>query len=376
MADKVVIIGSSFGGLDTALRLRGLNKKIEIVVVDREPNFIYHASLHQLVSKKLIKHISLDLAKLYRKHRIKFYNEEVVQVKPLEKSVTTMARKINFDYLVIAVGGVSNYFGIEGMEDNSFNIKSPYQSQKIKRHVLSELEKSKVYSEPINIIVCGGGLTGVETAGELADVVKGRANVIIGEGNSRIIKTFSKEVSDYAEKILNKKGVKIMTEARIKNSSEGRITLDNGTNIYSNTIIWCGGVKPNPLNHKTGLRTSDKGGIMVNEYLQSSHPHIYAVGDCSYLYKKPQPATAQIAIHEATFAAWNIHADISKLDKKAFEKEDYPYLISIGKGKAVMIRKNKIKTGLIPSIIKNFIEWHYLFTRKHWHWPFNRIEFK
>ncbi|NQU98947.1 NAD(P)/FAD-dependent oxidoreductase [Candidatus Woesearchaeota archaeon] len=374
MTDRVIIAGAGFGGLETALRLREKNKKVEIIVIDKKSFFTYKASLHKLISgRSKKKRITIELEELLAKHRIKFYNDEVIQVKPLEKAVLTLSRKINFDYIVLSFGGVTNYFGVEGAKENSFELKEVLDSMKIKKHVMEEVEKAKYYTDRIKIIICGAGLTGVETAGELVDMTKGKAKIILAEANSTIMPGFDKKVIEYAEKVLKKKGVTIINNAHIKRAEKGKITLKDGTEMYSNVMVWCCGIKPNPLTHKTGLRTNDRGAIMVNEYLQTSHPHIYAIGDCAYLYKNPQPTTALIAIQEGKVTAHNINADITKGEKKSFNAEDWPYVITFGKGKAIMIKKKSVKTGLIPAIIKRFIEKNYLFTRKHWRWPINKM---
>jgi len=377
MVNRVVIAGSSFGGLDTALKLREKNKKEEIIVIDKSSFFTSKVSLYKLISGRTKKKkITINLKKLYKKHNIRFYKDEIVQVKPLEKAIITMARKINFDYLVLAIGGVTNYFGTEGIKENSFELKKLIDAEKINKYVKEEIEKSKYYTEPINIVVCGGGLTGVEAAAELADLTRKKARVIITEAYQTIMNGFSKKAINYAEKTLKKKGVTIKTNSHIKKADKGKVILKDGTEVYGSVIIWCGGIKPDPLTHKTGLRTNEKGAIMVNDFLQTSHPHIYAIGDCSYMYKNPQPTTAFTAIQQANVVAWNIHADITKKDKKAFMPKDWPYLIALGKRKGIIIRRKSVKTGLTPSIIKKFIEKQYLFTRKHWRWPLSKIEFK
>ena len=124
MTERVVIAGSGFGGLDTALKLRKLNKKLEIIVIDKSPFFIYQVSLHEIISGKVKEEkLKINLAKLYQKHKIIFYKDEIVQVKPLEKAIVTMARKLNFDYLVLGFGGITNFFGVEGMKENSFEVR-------------------------------------------------------------------------------------------------------------------------------------------------------------------------------------------------------------------------------------------------------------
>lgn len=371
MKDKVIIVGSGFGGLESALKLRQLNKEVDIIVIDKKPFFVYQPSLHKLISMTAKrKEIIIDLEKLYPKHNIKFYKEDVVEIKPLEKAVVTMSRKLNFDYLIIGVGGVTNFFGIDGAEENTLPLKTIFDTKKIKKNLFEELEKAAHYKEPINIVVAGGGLTGIETAGELADITKGKGKVIIIESSTSILKGLGNKVIQFAETTLKEKGVEIKINNKIKKVEKGKITLENGETVYSNIMIWCCGIKPNRLTYKSGLRTSDRGGIMINEFLQTSHPHIYAAGDCAYIYKSPQPQTALIALKQGMLIAENINADIRKLDKKAFEPMDWPFLISLGKRKAILIKNKNVKTGFIPSIMKKFVQKNYVFNKKNHKWPF------
>lgn len=372
---KVVIVGSGFGGIDTALRIREENEDLQITVVDKKSHFTYQVGLHELVSKKIrAKSIRINLAKLYRKHNIKFYREEAVEVDPLEKSVTTMSRKLGFDYLVIAVGGTTNYFSIPGAKANSFGLKTVKEALGIRTELKKQLDRAKYYNHPINIVVVGGGLTGIETAAEIKDYTKKKANVILLEALPDIMKGFNKETRAYCDKILKKKGIDINTSCCVEKVEHGKIYLEDDKPIDANLLVWCAGIKANPVTNNMGLKTNDKGSILINNYLQTNHPDIYAVGDCSYMYQNPQPMTALIAIMESKTVVHNILADINKEEKIVFKKEDYPYLISLGRGRGVLLQDNKVKKGLLPAIMKKLLRKNYVFSHRHWVWPFNKLE--
>lgn len=376
MIKRVVIVGGGFGGLETALRLRDLEKKIEIVLISKNKEFIFKPFLYRVAcSRGSFSSISINLKKILHKKNIKFYNEEVVHVKPLEQAVVTITRKINFDYLIWTVGSVSNDRNIEGVSINALKLQSKLDAIKIRKNLANELEKSKHYNQKLKVIICGGGITGVQLASQIADKTRKRTSVSLIETSERILKAFGLEVSQYATKVLKKKGINIITNKEIKEIDTGRIQFKEGEPAYAGVIIWCGGIKPNPINYKTGLRTNDKGGIMINEHLQSSHPLIYAVGDCSYQFKNPKPMTAQTAINQGEVVAYNIHADIQKKEKKAYEGKEHPYIISLGKTKAIMIHK-KIKKSFFPIIIKNLVKTHYIITRRFWIWPLKKITLK
>jgi len=377
MVKTVVIVGSGFGGLEAALNIRDLLPEDEIIVIDKKQQFTYQPTLHSLACgfvKK--KSVVMNLEKIFRKNNIKFYQEEAVEVKPLENSVITKMRKINFDYLVLSTGGMVNYHDMTDLEEHYFKLKRVLDAENIRVNIKEEIKKAKHYNNPPNIVICGGGLTGVELAAEIADKVKGKAKITILQSGPKIMNGFSKEVVKYSELVLKKKGVDIRTNSTIVSGKKGMVCLKNGEEIYASIIIWCGGVKSNPLNYKAGLGINDKGLIMVNEFLQTTQPHIYAVGDCSYNYKNPQPATAQSAMHQGELVAYNIYAEIKSVEKKVFIPGDHPYLISIGRMHGVMIKKKSLKKGFIPILLKKFVQKEYMFKHRHWMWPLKKVKLK
>lgn len=311
--------------------------------------------MHEVaVGRTKEKSIRFDLKKYYEKHNIRFYNEELWCVKPFEKVVLTKTRKISYDYIILAIGGVTNYCGIKGMKEHSFDI---WDYKSIQETIRKETEKSRFYKEKNNIIVCGAGLTGIELAAELIERTK--ANILLVEACKDILPGLKK-----AEKtvfnILKNKGVHIMTNTVVSRAEKGVVYLRNNKKIYAGTIIWCGGIKANPVNQKTGLRTNNRGLIMTNEYLQSSNASIYSVGDCAYQYKNPQPTTAQTAIQEGRTAANNILLSINNKDKEIFRQKNQKYLVSLGRWKGVYLEKT-LRTGIIPAIIKKLVEKTYVF---------------
>jgi NADH dehydrogenase len=313
---------------------------------------------------------------MYRRRGIQFVQEEIIEVLSRENAIVTHARKIPFDYLVLAFGGVSNFYGVEGAEQNLLALKTFEDTLRIKEELRVALHKASYYHDPIKIIVCGGGVTGVEAATEIVEIAGKKANVIVCDSGKAVMKGFPSKAVKYVQNVLAVKGIKFLGNARIKKSLPGKLIFADGKEIYASVIVWCGGVKPNPVAQRAAMRTSERGAVMVNEYLQTSYHNIYAVGDCSYSYKDPVPTTAQSAIKQAKIAAHNILADIAKTDKKIFYAKANPYIISLGKGRAVLQNGQKVRSGILYAIIKTFIEKHYIFTRKHWRWPFNRLVFE
>jgi len=309
---RVIIAGSGFGGLQAALELRGKKEVTEIIIIDSNQTMIYQPDLVYInKGSNYINKKSINLKKLYKsgfskKQSIKFYNERVVEVRPRDNVLVTSNRKLDFDYLILAFGSVNNYIGIIGSK-YSLCLKTPSDYLKVKSEIDDLFLKAKHYSKPSKVVLVGGGVTGVELAAEIKKKVGKYLDVILTHHANRLMNSFPYKVSVYVQKTLKKLGVEIMLGKLAKRFEKGVVVFNDGLTIDASLIIWCGGVKPNPVNYECALRTNQHGAIMVNDYLYSpSKKNIYSVGDGAYQFQNPQPMTAQNAIHQGKHAAKNI----------------------------------------------------------------------
>ena len=246
--------------------------------------------------------------------------------------------KLNYDYLVLALGSETNFFGLSDIRKNAFTIKNLDDAIKLRNHVISLLEQADIlqnYKEIqrklLTFIVVGGGFAGVETAGELNDFVRQSINefyhnidindlriIVIQSGDKLLPEMNSKRLSEFALQKLSNRKVDVVLNKRAIGASESSIKLNDNTTIDTKTIIWTTGVGLNSLISSLPCEHDKRSGrIVVNEYLEvKGHPEVFALGDCAYILDKdngtPCPPTAKHAIREAKIAANNIISHIEK----------------------------------------------------------------
>ncbi len=211
MTKKVVIVGGGFGGLEAALRLKDLDSNLKITLISKDRWLEYKPSFQHLVcNRKKLSKSAIRLDKLMKRKGIRFYAEEVIQVRPLEQAISTMTRKINFDYLIWAVGSVSDDRKIDGISVNALKLNNGRDVFKIRKELFSELSKARHYNDKIRIAVCGAGTTGVQLAADLSEKVGNKGSVVLIECGDRILRGFDLETSKYASKVLKKKSIDIV----------------------------------------------------------------------------------------------------------------------------------------------------------------------
>ena len=246
--------------------------------------------------------------------------------------------KLNYDYLVLALGSETNFFGLSDIRKNAFTIKNLDDAIKLRNHVISLLEQADIlqnYKEIqrklLTFVVVGGGFAGVETAGELNDFVRQSINefyhnidindpriIVIQSGDKLLPEMNSKRLSEFALQKLSNRKVDVVLNKRAIGASESSIKLNDNTTIDTKTIIWTTGVGMNSLISSLPCEHDKRSGrIIVNEYLEvKGHPEVFALGDCAYILDKdngtPYPPTAQHAIREAKIAANNIISHVEK----------------------------------------------------------------
>src|SRR5215212_1247352 len=297
---------------------------------------------------------------------------------------------LSYDHLVIALGSETKFFGMTDIEKHALTIKSWTDAIVIRNHVIHQLEQAELllrqrpFSDKKNngsdsditnrenlltFVVIGGGFAGVETAGELNDFLRDSVKeyyhnvepkdirVMIIQSGNRLLPEMSKELSEFAMQKLVQSGVEVILNARVTGVTATSVKLKNGRSISTNTVIWSGGVAPNPITEElTCERDKKSGRIITNKHLEvQGYPGVFAIGDCAFIIDPntgdPYPPTAQHAIREGTVVAQNIISLIEGKpgNKKVFEYKTKGMMASIGKRNGV---------GAILGIeVQGFIAW-------------------
>lgn len=398
MIKNIVILGGGFGGLQSALKTSkkikelGLNKKYKVILIDRHEYHTFTPLLYEIATtsketaeyqelKDLVTHNFKDL---FKKKKIEIINQKVKHVDIKNKRVQLKDNKIDFDYLILALGSETNYFEVPSVKENALKLKTFDDAVSIRNKITFEVENSE--KENINIIIGGGGSTGVELAGEiikwtcqLEKDVSCKTNVMLIQGGSKILPGFKNKIVSKATRRLEKLGVKVITKTFIKEANEKEVIVNDEQKIPYDVFIWTAGVKATDITKDLPVKKDKTGRIEIVNNLEcipnnkelKVYDDIYSIGDISCLYNPetgdPTPSVARIAITQGKIAAHNIIESIKKkegfTEKEMFKKykyKKYPYIIPIGGKYAVAKIGPFVVSGFIAWIFKGIVELNYL----------------
>ncbi|UVI28996.1 NAD(P)/FAD-dependent oxidoreductase [Paenibacillus spongiae] len=327
MSKQILILGGGYGGLLSALSARAhfTPEEASITVINRVDSHQIITELHRLAAGNVAeKAVALPLQKLFKGKDI---NVQVGSV----QSIDLEGRKVSveggstfsYDSLVLALGSETNYFGIPGLQENSFTLKSVADANRLFAHVearIAEYSKTKNKADA-TFVIGGGGLTGVELVGELADELPGickkngvdfaDVSLYLVEAMPSILPMFSPDLIARAQESLEKRGVEFLTGLPITEMSKTTVSLKDGRTIETNTCVWTGGVQGSSIVANSGIEVN-RGRATVNEFLQSvSHPEVFLAGDCAVVFGpegRPYPPTAQLAWQMGELVGGNIAA--------------------------------------------------------------------
>ena len=392
VAKNIIIIGAGYGGLTTALRLDRLFKSIpffKIHLIDKYPFHTIKTQLHEAAVRKA--EVSIPLYKILKNKNIQFHLGEVKNIDVQNKIIQINDKQISFQFLVIAIGSKANYYKISGMEENSFPLQTLHDADNIYEHISKICARAAsendemLRKDNLRFVIGGGGLSGVEFAGELADhastcvvnfnIENKDIEIIIIESADRLVPFTEESFSERIEKRLIEKGVKILTGSKIEKRTNDEIFLANGSIIKSKNFIWTGGIRISDLIKRGGLKTSTVGRLIVNEYLEAENDkYIYAIGDSANAINpvtgKPVPAAAQFALQQGRLAAENIFAEITDRPKKKYYPKVLGEVVSLGKHLAIgwlalPFFKKVTFVGFLGRLLKTAIrEKHIILLRK------------
>ncbi len=354
---KVVIIGGGFAGLYTALELEKRLKReehVSVTLLNSENFFLFTPMLPEAGASSIAtRHIVSPLRKLLRHTRFAEVSVESVdlraQVVAARHSLTGSPRQFSYDYLVLTMGGVTNYFNIPGAAEHSIPFKTLGDAIYVRNHTIDALEEAAVEPERagelLTFAVVGGGLTGVEVVGALNDFVREAAEyypeidrkqirVMLVEAGPRLMPEMNEKLGAFSAKVLGERGVDVRTSTAVVKVEPDGLELSTGERIRTQTIIWSAGVAPNPLIAQLDL-AKERGRILVNQYLEvEGFRNVWALGDCAHIINpktdKPHPPTAQHAVREGKRAARNIASHFGRSKREPFEYDTMGQMAIVG----------------------------------------------
>lgn len=353
---RVVIIGGGFGGLHAARDLA--RYPVEITLLDRTNHHTFQPLLYQVATAGLSAgEIAAPIRWIMRgRDNVEVLLGEVQGFDLQRRMVQLTDTEIPYDYLVVAAGATHAYFGHDDWEPYAPGLKTVEDAIEIRRRVLLTYELAERRAAngegqiPINFVIVGGGPTGVELAGTLAEIARKvlakefrsidpkRTRIILLEGGPRVLPAFSPDLSESAKRQLEKLGVEVHTSALVTRVEPGSVFMGE-KQLSSAVTIWAAGVAASPLGRKLGAPTDRNGRVLVNADLSvPGHPEVFVIGDLAALKDKEGkwlPGLAPVAMQQGTAAAANIARDLRHEPRKDFHYRDKGTLATIGRAAAV-----------------------------------------
>ena len=388
---KIVILGSGFAAVECARQLEaefGKDPGIELVMIGEDNFLLFTPMLPQVASGMIeTRHIVFPIRTICKK--TKFYEGRIKNIDPYGKLVTIWGTgdkrsiSIHYDFLVVALGSETNFFGMADVEKNAYTMKTLNDAVMLRNRVIDMLEQAENETNPIlrksflNFVVVGGGFAGIETAGELMDLLldarkyyptihKEDLKVIVLEAMGEILPGFNKKLANFAKEKLIERGIDIKLKKAVTSFDGNEVTIKSLDetpkdsidqseidSIITKTLIWTAGVTPvNTI--KRSMFKTEKGKLIVNDFLEvTNFPGVFAIGDCALfidpISKRPFPPTAQIAEAQAKIAAKNLISLIQSSQKEKF--------VYHSKGQMAIIGKRSGIATFLGVNISGFLAW-------------------
>jgi NADH dehydrogenase len=399
----VVIVGGGFAGIAAARALRRADA--EVILIDRRNHHIFQPLLYQVATAVLA---PADIAAPIRQIEEKQKNLRVVLAEATaldlsSRSVnvsypTSETHKITFDFLIIAAGMQSSYFGHDEFAKYAPGVKNLNDAETIRTKILSAYELAELTDDEgersrfLTFVLVGGGPTGVELAASIAQMARvtlrgnfrridpAKASIVLIEGGNRILPTFAESLSRKAARRLEKLGVKVLTGTKVENVDEHGV-LAGGKRFPSATVLWTAGVTASPVVKTLGFQTDRAGRLPVDSFLMVPGVNgVFAVGDVAALNqgKRPLPGVAQVAIQQGRYVGQLISRELKgRVPRRPFQYFDKGNMAVVGKNFAVLERGRIRMSGFVTWLVWVFI--HLMFlpqlqnrlrVQRQWFWSY------
>jgi NADH dehydrogenase len=330
---RVLIVGGGFAGVKAALEL-GKNKSVEVTLLSDHSHFRYYPGLYHTATGGRKAGARIRLENILQDTPGKFVRGTAVKLDRKNKTVTTKnGEKLQFDKLLLALGNVTNYFGIQGLKEYSFGIKSSEEAEEFKTHLHKQFAENAC--PDFNYFIVGGGPTGIELAGALPSYIKRimkkhgvkdcKLNISLIEAAPHLLPRAPKDVSSDITKRLRKLGIKLILGTAVKGQDSDSLMFGD-QDLPSKTVVWTAGVTNHPFFKDNEFRLTERGKVEVNQYLEAESD-IFVLGDnANTLYS----GMAQTALHDGHFVAKNILRELKGDQPKEYEPKEPISVIPVG----------------------------------------------
>lgn len=377
---RIIIIGGGFGGLEVAKYLRGF--KAQTVLFDKYNHHCFQPLLYQVATSGLeTSSIVFPFRKRFADDEDFFFRlGEVTQIKPEQNYIETSIGGVKYDYLVIANGATTNYYGMKDVEQNSLPMKSIVDAIKLRNIIIRNFETALLTDDPeamnslMDVVIVGGGPTGVELAGAMAEL---KAHVFprdykelelknmdihLVEALPRLLNGMSDQASQKALEYLQKMGVRVHLNMAVKSYDGYEVTFNNGEKLITRNMIWAAGVKGQPISGISAESIGRAGRIQVDEFNRvKGYENVFAIGDACIMeggdpnFPKGHPQVAPPAMQQGRLVAENIKRLINGEKMKPFRYKDQGSMATVGRNRAVVDLKLFKSQGFIAWFIWMFV---------------------
>lgn len=350
----IVVVGGGFAGLAAVRALRKAD--VQVTLVDKHPFNIFQPLLYQVATAALNPgDITWFLRAIRSKQKnVRFRRAEITGLDAHEQKIQLDDNaSLDYDYLILSVGVTANFFGIPGAEEEAIPLYSRRHAIDIRDRIFGTLEKAAAMGQPrdVRIVVVGGGATGVETAGALAELIDldlpvtypeldtERIHVTLVERSPHVLAPFHPSLRRYAQRQLRKRGVDLRLDTAVQEVSESGVLIDSDGEeefLEADLVIWASGVTARPVVNEWDLPQGRGGRIEVDEYLRvRGKPRVFAVGDAAVNPDEPLPQLAQPAVQGGAHAAKTIQAELRGEEIDPFRYVDKGTMATIGRASAI-----------------------------------------
>jgi NADH:quinone reductase (non-electrogenic) len=380
---RIVVAGAGYAGLHVALRLTSKlrdNPEVELTLVDRHD---YHQVLTELPrvagGTRAAEAVRIPLEDVLAE-RVRFVETEITGFDLLGRRLLTNAGPIAWTLLALALGSRPNDFAIPGLTQRTLSLYSAGDAERVRAAIDQAIDDAAAAADPrcqrrlATVVVGGGGATGVELAGEVAEMLPelarrrglapDRAAVLLVEAGPEILAGSSPQLIEKASRILADLGVQVLTNAVVTAATEEGLRLQDGQLVQGGVFVWAGGVKAPELVADSALPTGHNGRIKVDRYLRVlDHPEIYVAGDLASVVDPRTghvlPPLAQVALEEGETVARNLHAQLEGRRLEEFTFHDKGFVVSVGTRRGVADIAGITSGGRLAHLLKDIIEWEY-----------------
>jgi NADH dehydrogenase len=371
---RVVVIGAGFGGLWAVRTLA--RAPVDILVIDRNNYHTFLALLYQVAAAELEpEDIAYPIRSIFRNLSEADFALAYVRSIDIEKRIVkTDKQGFLYDYLILATGSVPHTFGVQGVEDHAFFLKTLEEGVELKNHIICCFESAAMLADNndgrtegiLTFVIVGGGATGVEYAGALSELVHGSiirdyrnidfrsVRIILLEAADCLVGNMPKSIQSYTLRKLRQLGVDVRLSTKVVEVTSEAVILTGQETIPVQTVVWTAGVRGEPLASLSGIPTNRDGRVPVTQTLQvPGHPEIYVIGDTAYIEEDGTslPMVAQVAIQSAVAAAQNIGLQIAGRQPVSFRYQDRGSMITIGRNAAGAAIGSRTYTGFFAWVL-------------------------